>query len=93
MASAHKPTCYVCGSPEIAPDADLRSPTCTECRPARNHVVSMQTGAGGAPLAVCPCGWRYQSRFGGRMGSIFRDVAVRTHWRAAIAASVVQAVS
>lgn len=80
--------CYVCGSIELAADADLRSPTCDDCRPARDHVVSMQTGPGGAPLAVCPCGWRYQS--GDKAGYLFREVAVRAHWRAMIAASAEQ---
>lgn len=90
MARAYEPSCYVCGSPDLAADADHRSATCAECRPARDHVVSMQTGEGGRPLAVCPCGWRYQSRSAGQAGQLFRDIAVRAHWRAMIAAAAEQ---
>lgn len=79
------PTCYVCGSSELAPDADLRSPTCNECAPAREHVVSMQTGKGGVAAAVCPCGWHYESQFVGKVGNMFREVAVLSHWRFVIA--------
>lgn len=85
--------CYVCGSAELSHDADLRSPTCPECRPARDHVVSMQTGPSGTAVAVCPCGWRYQSKFVGRAGWMFREIAVRAHWRSAIAASALQVVA
>jgi|GEM_PF-1304062 len=74
-----RPTCYVCGSPELASDADLRSPTCASCLPARDHVVSMQTAPDGGALAVCQCGWESNSRGERRM--MVSDVKVRMHWR------------
>lgn len=79
--------CYVCGSLELAPGGNPGSATCAGCIPARDHVVSMQTGPGGVAAAVCPCGWRYESQFVGQAGSMFRDVAVLAHWRAMIAAA------
>jgi hypothetical protein len=71
--------CYVCGSPEIADGGAPGSPTCAGCKVARDHVVSMQTGAGGGSLAVCQCGWRSEvSRHNAYM---IQDVKVRLHWR------------
>lgn len=74
--------CYVCGSPDIAAAADLRNPTCEGCKPARDHTVSMQTGAGGSSLAVCQCGWR--SEVSGKGRSVAQDAKVKGHWRAMI---------
>lgn len=79
--------CHFCGSAELAADCPMGSPTCEDCRPIREHIVSMQRGAGGEAVAICQCGWRYQSQFDGQTGSVFRDVAVRLHWRAMIAAA------
>jgi hypothetical protein len=72
-------TCYVCRSPELAADADPRSPTCETCKPARQHIVSMQTGEGGSAVAACPCGWRVELT--GEYRRTLRDAAVRQHWR------------
>ena len=80
--------CHFCGSTPVLADSPMGSPTCEDCRPIRDHVVSMQRGAGGEAVAICQCDWRYHSQFGGLTGSIFRDVAVRSHWRAMIAAAV-----
>lgn len=77
--------CYVCASTDIAADADMRSPTCDGCKAARDHVVSMQTGLGGALLAVCECGWTFQVARRGGAGTT-RDLMVRMHWRAMIRA-------
>lgn len=78
--------CYVCSSPDIAADADPRSPTCERCKPARGHVVSNRTGAGGSLLAVCPCGWQFE--VSPRPGAYnTRDLMVRMHWRAMIHAA------
>lgn len=78
-----RPKCYVCGSTGLPADADLRSPTCLDCKPARDHVVSMQTAPGGGSPAVCPCGW--SSTVTGRQVSMIQDAKVRMHWRAMIA--------
>lgn len=69
----------------------MGSPTCEDCRPIRDHVVSMQNDEGGRPLAVCQCGWRYQVKSASG-GYVFREVAVRRHWREMIlqAAKAVQ---
>lgn len=72
--------CYVCDAPGAA-DADPRNATCDYCRPARQHVVSMQT-RGADWVAVCPCGWEFH-RPGADQAE--RDRAVRGHWRAIIA--------
>lgn len=77
--------CYVCGSTELAADADLRSPTCEECKPARAHVVSNQTAPDGGALAVCPCGWTANSH--GKRSMIIRETKVRLHWRSVISRS------
>lgn len=78
-------SCYVCGSAELAPDADPRNPTCERCRPAREHVVSMQTDRGtGEALAVCPCGWGSRHAWADRPS---RCAAVRAHWREVIEAA------
>ena len=77
-----KPRCSVCGSVELAADADLRSPTCEDCKAARDHVVSMQTLPSGGSMAVCPCGW--SSTVVGRGRHMILDTKVRMHWRAMI---------
>jgi hypothetical protein len=77
--------CYVCESIDIAADADMRSPTCEACKPARDHVVSMQTGRIGILLAICQCGWQTESS--GRDRRDARDRQVRQHWRAMIRAA------
>ncbi len=81
------PNCHLCGSAELADDCAPGSAVCNDCTAIRDHVVSMQRGKNGEALAICPCGWRYQSQFNGVTGSIFREVAVRAHWRAMIAAA------
>lgn len=81
MAETSAPSCYVCGSAQIADDADLRSPTCTEHRAARDHIVSnRRCGATGDALAVCPCGWTAQRPWGGH--HVIMDELIKAHWRA-----------
>ena len=77
-ASVPAALCYVCGSPELAAGADLRSPTCEADVNARQHVVSMQRAQDGDSLAVCPCGWQNKAPRGGRYAD--QDAAVRAHW-------------
>src|SRR5690606_18415067 len=67
--------CYVCGSREIMPDCSPGAAACEACVPAREHVVSMQTGRDGASLAVCPCGWTSEVKGKGR--HIIQDAKVR----------------
>lgn len=69
--------CYVCGSIEIANDAPPGGALCEDCEPVREHVVSMQTGAGGTRVAVCRCGWRDEFACGDHDG---RKRAVKLHW-------------
>lgn len=77
--------CYVCGSPEIAPGSSVGSHTCERCKPARDHVASMQRGPDGSAVAVCPCGWRFEQHGAGRHEA--RHKAVEQHWRAMIEAA------
>lgn len=83
--------CHFCGYAPVLADSPIGGATCADCRPIRDHVVSMQTGEGGRPLAVCQCGWRYQVKSASGVW-VFRDVAVRRHWREMIlrAAKAVQ---
>lgn len=75
--------CYVCGSTRLADDADPRNPTCEACRPAREHVVSMQRDpVSGDSLAVCQCGWRHRRPWGDRA---LQNQCVRAHWREIVA--------
>ena len=72
--------CHVCGSPEIDPAAsDHGSARCAACAPARDHVVSMQTGPDGSSLAVCPCGWSSEIAGPGRYRA--QEAKVKQHWR------------
>ena len=71
--------CHLCGSAEVEADSPIGSPTCAECRPIRDHVVSMQTGPSGASLAVCACGWC--SLVAGAKRHMVQDAKVRMHWR------------
>lgn len=71
--------CHLCGSAEVRPDSPSGSPTCADCWPITEHVVSMQTGHEGASIAVCPCGWRAEAK--GDRRSIVREAKVRLHWR------------
>jgi len=82
---SENPKCYICGSSEIAPSGSPGSTTCAACAPVRQHVVAMQTGAGGSSLAICPCGWSSEIPWKGHHAA--QDVAVRQHWRAVIEAS------
>lgn len=80
-----KPTCYVCGTDEILPDADLRNPTCAAHAEARKHLVSMtvEAGVGGLvafSVATCRCGHREQMPWGGHHDAM--NAAVKAHWRA-----------
>lgn len=76
------PTCYVCGSAELAEGVDLRSPTCERCLPARDHVISMQRAANRDLVAKCSCGRQFRTKphFGAQ-----RDAWCRQHWQDAIA--------
>lgn len=83
MSARHDWTrCHLCGSAEIRADSPMGSPTCDECWPITDHVVSMRTGPGGSALAVCPCGWRAETMGQGRNHLI--QVKVRLHWREVI---------
>ena len=78
-------TCYVCDSPELAPGADLRNPTCAEHAGARDHVVSMQSASaaygGTYSVAVCPCGWSARRLRGPGTYDVMTGL-VRAHWLA-----------
>ena len=69
--------CYVCGSAKLADGADLRSPLCGRCAPARSHIVSMKR-SGSHRTAECRCGWDYAEPIG---AADQRDEVVRGHWR------------
>ena len=71
--------CHLCGSTEIRADSPKGSPTCADCWPITDHVVSMQTGADGSSRAVCECGWR--SEVTGAKRHMLQQVKIRMHWR------------
>ena len=83
-----RPCCYVCSSAELAPDADLRIPTCERCRPARAHTIRI-TNIGDQSVATCECGeWQSIVEWDERF---VQAEYCRRHWRAAIAAELVGA--
>lgn len=82
-----KPTCYVCGTEDIAPDADPRNATCIAHVAARQHLVSMTTEAETADggliahaVATCQCGHRVRLPWGGHHEAM--NALVHAHWRA-----------
>ena len=74
--------CHLCGAPAVPEASSVGSRRCAACEPIREHVVSMQTGAGGSSLALCQCGWRSEVR--GQKRYLVQDTKVRLHWRDAI---------
>lgn len=78
--------CYVCGqSADENPNVDQRSPRCTECEPAGDHVISMQTDR-----MVCQCGWTVEIPY---TRSAARQEVCNAHWRARILESQMEALS
>lgn len=77
--------CHVCGSAEVSRKSTFGSPLCERCLPVQQHVVSMQTGPGGAVLAICQCGKEFEATGDGRHE--YREAWVKAHWAGAIAAA------
>jgi len=69
--------CHLCGG-EPEADSPRGSPTCSDCRPIREHVVSM-SNAPGTSIARCRCGWRSEVAWSHR--ATVQDAKVRLHWR------------
>lgn len=73
--------CFLCGVPEVSPQAPYGSPLCGRCIPACEHVVSMTIGPNGERLATCQCGWRDAVA---RPHQAVQEARIRQHWLGAI---------
>ncbi len=68
--------CYVCDSPDLAPDHDPHGPLCSDHLGARRHVISMRSDK----IVCTHCGWeRWITMYNPKL----RDQACREHWEEA----------